>query len=702
MYLLKKKLIAGGCLSGLLILGAVGMPQSEAAGLLTPNGGGQPLEIRDHAVNVVIEDGYAVTTIEQVFINPHGRDLEALYSFPVPEKAAVSSFTYWIDGRPVQGEVLEKQQAREIYEEEKSQGREAALTEQDDYRTFDITVWPVRAGQQVRIRLGYIQPVHMDTGVGRYNYPLEEGGVDAQKLSFWTTSEEVTGRFSFDLSLRNGYPVEALRLPKHPHAQITRLNDHEWKVHLDNGVQLAGYEGEGETVAVTGEAGSLSHQAQPFRLDTDIVTYWRHQEGLPGTIDLITHKPEADGRGTFMLVATPGDDLQPITEGRDWVFVLDKSGSMEGKFNSLLEGVEQALRKVPPNDRFRFILFDSMVRELTQGFQTASEDNVRRMIGQLRQVRPDNGTNLYGGMAAGLKGLDEDRTTGLILVTDGVANVGETEKRKFLELVGGQDVRLFTMMMGNSANRPLLTQVSRESGGTAVALSNSDDIVGAILSATSKLGHEALHDVEVDISGVKVTSLEPQRIGSLYRGQQMVLFGHYWQGGAADVAIRAKISGRDVTYRSRFPFPDQSDENPELERLWAFAAIEGLMEDQAVFGADEDRKQAVVDLSVENGIVTPYTAMLVVRDEIFAMRGIERKNRDRVAGEAAAGAKRAQNAVTSNRVDGQDPAFSKPRPTYSGGGSSGGGSGSSALDPLWALFLGLLGSAVHLARRRNA
>ncbi len=84
----------------------------DAAGLLTPADGARPaLEIQDHVVKVVIEDGYAITTVEQVFRNPHPTDLEAIYSFPVPENAAVSEFTYWIDGKPVSGEVVTKEKA---------------------------------------------------------------------------------------------------------------------------------------------------------------------------------------------------------------------------------------------------------------------------------------------------------------------------------------------------------------------------------------------------------------------------------------------------------------------------------------------------------------------------------------------------------------------------------------------------------------
>ena len=61
-----------------------------AAGLMVPKGGNLPaLDIKQHHVNVVIEDGYAITTVDQVFYNPHNNELEAKYSFPVPDKASV-------------------------------------------------------------------------------------------------------------------------------------------------------------------------------------------------------------------------------------------------------------------------------------------------------------------------------------------------------------------------------------------------------------------------------------------------------------------------------------------------------------------------------------------------------------------------------------------------------------------------------------
>lgn len=678
---LKQRLRAAA--AGLALLVGSGV---QAAGLLTPADGSLPaLEIRDHAVQVVIEDGYATTTVEQVFHNPHQQDLEAIYSFPVPEKGSVAEFTLWIDGKPVTGEVLEKQRARQVYEQEKAAGREAGVTEKDAYRTFDVSVSPVRAGKDTRVRLVYLQPAHVDTGIGRYVYPLEEGGVDEKKLAFWAASEKVTGSFSFDLRLKSAYPVDALRVPDQPQAVIQQHGDGEWSVHIGN-TQGAAEEGPGQT-------GSVNSTGSPtFTLDGDLTVYWRHKAGLPGSVDLVAYKPDAGGRGTFMLVVTPGDDLKPIVEGRDWVFILDVSGSMKGKYATLADGVNKALGKMRPEDRFRIVLFNDSARELTSGFVTATPEQVRYWGDQVAAVRPDQGTNLYAGVRYGLDALDADRTSGLVLVTDGVANVGETQQRKFLELLRRKDVRLFTFVMGNSANRPLLDAMTGASGGFAISVSNGDDIVGQILTATGKVTHQALHGVKLNIKGFKTADLTPADAGSLYRGQQLVMFGHYWSDGLADVSLTGKVSGQPIEYRTQFAFPATATENPEIERLWAYARIEDMMAEMADFGEEADLKQAVVDLGVEYGLVTNHTSMVVVREKMFDAYGIKRQNRDRLAVEKAARQVRASRPAQSRRADTNQPMYSAGRASHSDGGG--------ALDP-WTLLL-VLPVVWVLLRRREA
>lgn len=638
---------------------------ANAAGLMTPSSGQMAeLEIKQHHVNVTIEDGYAITRIEQEFYNPHNSDLEAIYSFPVPEKAAVGEFTYWIDGKPVTGEVVEKKQARAIYQQQKAQGQETALTEKDQYKSFDSSVYPVRAQQIVKIRLVYIQPTHVDSGIGQYVYPLEEGGVDEQKLAFWSYNEAVTEAFSFNLQLRSSYPIEGMRLPQHPQAVAQSTSDQQWSVALANGQAVA-------------EEGNPANNNNPIvqTLDKDIVVYWRHQKGLPGSIDMITHKEPGKNRGTFMMTVTPGDDLATINQGRDWVFVLDLSGSMNGKYHSLVEGVNKGLEKLNPNDRFRIVLFNNSAKELTRGYIAASAENIKKYTQQLESTQPNGGTNLYAGLKEAINDLDSDRSSAIILVTDGVANVGITEKKAFLKLLEKHDVRLFTFIMGNGANRPLLDGMTTISNGFAMSISNSDDIVGKLMLVTGKLAHQAFHDIDVSIKGVKVKDLSPSPIGSLYHGQQLIVLGHYWGDGVADVTINGKVSGQKKSYSSRFEFPKQSTRNPEVERLWAYATIESLQNHIDYLGEDADSEQAIIDIATEYGLVTDYTSMIVVREEVFQQHNIARNNSARVNKEQQAQQQRVAAPVKDNRQDQQQPAFSSQRayPSSNNGGGSGGG-----------------------------
>ena len=181
----------------------------------------------------------------------------------------------------------------------------------------------------------------------------------------------------------------------------------------------------------------------------------------------------------------------------------------------------------------------------------------------LESNHPNSGTDLFAGLNLGIQSLDADRSSALILVTDGVANLGYTEKKDFLELLDQTDVRLFTFVLGNSSNRPLLESMAKVSNGFAINVSNSDDIAGKILEATSRLTHEALHDVDINISGIKVSDLTPERIGSLYRGQQLIVFGHYWGSGEASCQSRWQGIGRDTnTIHTTFEFPESGNTSP--------------------------------------------------------------------------------------------------------------------------------------------
>ncbi|MGB0898656.1 MAG: VIT and vWA domain-containing protein [Psychrobium sp.] len=646
---------------------------ATAAGLLTPvNSQHQPLSIKSHDVIVTIHDSLAITQIDQVFANTNNQTLEAIYSFPVPEDAALGGFTYWINGVAVEGEVVKNEIAESIYQSQKSQGKSAAVAEQDSHKTFDVKVFPVQPNDSVRIQLVYFQQQKVDSGIGRYVYPLEGGGVDDAKSSFWSRNETVDERFSFKLELRSSYPIDGMRIPNQTMAQINNISDKDWTVSIDNGGGLLDSSRAFDTQISSHEEEKVTNTAaHPFPLDKDIIVYWRQEPDLPGSVDLINYQGADSKQGTFLLTITPGDDLKPVLGQRDWAFIIDKSGSMNGKFSTLIEGVRQGLTKLPLGDRFRIITFNDHAQDVSNGYQPATQDAITHALNVLEEGGVSGGTNLYAGLKKGLLSLDSDRSSAIMLVTDGVANVGVKEKKRFLTLLDKHDVRLFSFVMGNSANRPLLEGMTARSHGFYASISNSDDIMGQIQLATDKLGYQSLRDIDIDISGVKVSDLTTIDMPSIYRGQQISLLGRYYGEGKAKLKLSGLVGDKKVSYKTVVDFSKNNDTYPELERLWAYSKIKSLEALSDYLGHDSDNEQAITDLSMAYSIVTKETSLLVVEEEVFKQHGINQVNKQRRVIEKNAAKSRGSNAKPLNhRADKQQPMYKKSRPSSSGGGGS--------------------------------
>jgi len=545
----------------------------------------------------------------------------------------------------LEGEVLPKEEADRIYEEEKSQGRETGKAGKISYQRFEFHVTPVRAGQETRMEFVYYQKLEIDSNVGRYVYPLEEGGTDDAAKSFWDMNSSVTGTFSAQVELRSAYPIRDVRVPAFGGQLEPRGEGHQvWSFQSASGASL----------------------------DQDLVLYYRLQDGIPGRVDLLTYKAEGDTEGTFMLALTPGSDLKPITGGADYLLVLDKSGSMQGKMQTLADGVERALGVLSGKDRFRIIVFDSGASELTPDWVTADQANVLQYAARVRQVVPDNSTNIYAGLHKAFKMLDADRLTNLILVTDGVTNTGIIDPAAFDQLIRSKDVRLFGFLMGNSANWPLMRIICEAADGTYESISNGDDLYGKILMARDRITTEALLDVDLRIKGVKTHSLARNTYRKLHLGKQLVILGRYQKGGEADLQLTARLTGEDKRYETTVTFPDVDTSYPELERIWAMTQVEAL-ERQRDLGKlpEAELKQAVADLGVNYQIVTDETSMLLLDDQRFSERGIERRNQARTQREIAAQQARRTAPPAPVRGDAAKPMFNGPaHSTGNGGGGA--------------------------------
>ena len=314
---------------------------ANAAGLLRPvNASDAPPQIVEHAVKVVIDNGFARTEVKQVFHNASSKAIDAIYEFPVPPDAALSEMTIESGDHVLHGEVVERDKARQVYDAQAAQGAQAGLATQNGYQNFQFSVANIPAAGDALLSFVYYEPVSIDTNVGRFLYPLENGGTD--ESGFWDTANEAanTSKFSFDLELKSAAPVIDVRVPQVPSAAIQDLGGGHFTVHFE---------------------------AAPSSLTSDVVVYYKLAPDLPGSVQLVPYRAQGGQPGTFMLLVTPGLDLPAIEHGADYVYVLDFSGSMESKLATLKQAVADALAELGPEDRFRLVGFADSAFDITQG-----------------------------------------------------------------------------------------------------------------------------------------------------------------------------------------------------------------------------------------------------------------------------------------------------------------------------------------------
>jgi hypothetical protein len=104
--------------------------------------------------------------ITQVFRNDETNPIEAVYCFPIEERAAVYSFTARIDDREIVAQLKEKKQAQQEYTDALQQGHGAYLLEQDEKSqdNFIINVGALPPGKECTIVISYVTELELFQG----------------------------------------------------------------------------------------------------------------------------------------------------------------------------------------------------------------------------------------------------------------------------------------------------------------------------------------------------------------------------------------------------------------------------------------------------------------------------------------------------------------------------------------------------------
>lgn len=539
------------------------------------------LVIRYHHVTVEIENQIATTHVDQVFYNPNDWAVEGEYIFPIPIDAAVSDFILWIDGKPVQGEILDADEARRTYEDIVANLRDPALLEYMEMGALKARVFPIPPQGERRIELEYRQVLTADNGLVRYLYPLA-----TEKFSM-----EPLESVSITVDISSPQPIRAVYSPSHP---ISISRDGVYHV-------LVGYE---------------ENNVLP---DSDFTLYY--SIGEAEAFHLMTYRDPTnleDSDGFFLLLLAPGFQESVRVVPKDVLLVLDRSGSMDGeKFQQAQQALRYIVNHLNPEDRFNIITFSTGVEVYAGDMRSVSD--VDEALLWVDKLRAEGSTDINRALLEAASFASMERPTYLVFLTDGLPTVGEVDNQRIianLQEAASKNLSLFAFGVGYDVDTFLLDSLAENHHGSSTYVIPGEKLDEILSTFYNKISAPILTELDLDFGELAIYDVYPDPLPDLFVGSQIVVTGRYRQGGITDVLLSGLVNGQ----RQELRFQDQvfdemssarGEANKSLPRLWATRKIGYLLKQIRLNGLDQETIDQIVYLSIRYGIITPYTSYLV-------------------------------------------------------------------------------------------
>lgn len=551
--------------------------------------------LKSTRVQAVLTGVIAEVQVSQTYSNDGTQPIEARYVFPGSTRAAVHALTMTVGGRRIEARIKEKAEARKVYETAKKEGKSASLLEAHRSNVFEMNVANILPGDVVTVELRYTERLLALDGSLEWVFPTVVGPRYARAASAETgattipqspviTNPTVADEPVFTLSVDvvSALPLGEIECATHRVSTVREPN--RARVELDATAGLA--------------------------MNRDFILRFRT---MGETLESGLLVDDWQGERYFMLTVQPPArvsraDFPP----RDYVFVVDVSGSMHGfpleTAKSLMTDLLKGLRAA---DSFNVLLFSGDSRLLAPEPLAATPESIASAVALLSRQAGGGGTELLPALR---QALDLPRRPGvarsLVVVTDGYIEL-EAEAYALVKARLG-DASLFAFGVGSSVNRELIERLARAGRAEPAVIDQGAAAGRAAARFRALIESPVLTQVRADFGALGARDVLPETapdvlalrpltwVGKATAGAQ----GKIWISGIAgsgpwrqevDLAQAVDLGGRGL-----------------LARLWARERLEGL-DDLHALGSDRERHRAeIVELALRANLLTRFTSFVAV------------------------------------------------------------------------------------------
>ncbi len=525
-------------------------------------------------VGIEIHDQVAITTVRNSFFYDGEDTVRAMYHYRLPPEASVTGFGVWRDEELIEYELRPGEQG----------GPGGGIGDNPDLREylgtnpFSTPLDSIYPGVNM-IYLRYVELLPYDFGSVQLDYPLNCGEFVVGPIDTILISVAIDAQRTIDdLEILTYEDLTEYNCPDDNHAIIVFRN----------------------------------YDVEPAEDWSFTIQYSQEDIGAW----LFAHRSDPERSGYFILIIEPGlvDTGEAVT--KYFTFVLDRSGSMFGsKIRQARQAVLDCLDHLLPRDFFNIIDFASDVRALDNEMLRANEGNLNAARNYVNRINADGLTNIYGAlMQAVSMNMGEGNANQIIFTTDGIPTAGEsTDESVILRDVTEANrfnARIFSFGIGDDVNRQFLAALSEANRGISIFFDPEEARIDSIINNFYQYFYlpTLVNPVVTIPEEIETDSLYPPELQDVAAGKQLYLFGRYSTFGEVDIELSGRTCNGDTTLVfEEMQFPEDEEGNGFVPRMWAKAVIDYWLRWMLIHGEDQDIIDLIIELSLEYGILTPYT-----------------------------------------------------------------------------------------------
>ncbi|XP_014880799.1 von Willebrand factor A domain-containing protein 5A-like isoform X2 [Poecilia latipinna] len=593
----------------------------NCCGLLTEKK--EPVPLKSIDAQLEVKDHVATLVSTLNFENKEDKPLETVFVFPLPGDAAVCHFSAQIGETHIVAEVKEKQQAQEEYDDALSSGQQAFLLEESDESPdiFSLKVGSLPPGESASIRLEYVTElaVQADDGLRfcmlavlnpRYQ-PQGSEGPSVQVTSVPASLVPYSLSFSAQVSsprpiskIESSCSLEPLQYLNADQTQATVKLGAGHK--FDRDVELLIYYKDAHQPSAVVEAGQAS--AKPGSLMGDPVV-------------MVSLYPEF-----------PQSVMSSLAACGEFVFLVDRSGSMdcpmnnstpqETRISSAKDTLLLLLKSLPMGCYFNIYSFGSTFEHIFPTSVEYSEKTMEEALKKVEKMGDDlGGTEILQPLRhIYSQACIPKHPRQLFVFTDG--EVGNTKEVTDLVKKNAGSHRCFSFGIGEGASSALINGMAKEGGGHAQFITGADRMQPKVMQSLRFALQPAVEDISISWDlpkGVAATVLSPP-ITAIFQGQRSLLYaqltGQSSEEAGGSVTVKYSLAGHPSQNQLHFSLKPAEHSGLTVHRLAARTVIRSLeSEERTQSGQNEEMKKKVVELSVQSGVSSSFTAFIAVHKD---------------------------------------------------------------------------------------